>query len=673
MGWSAPIIPMLQDPKQSPLPTVITDLEMSWIGSLLYVGAIIGPYIPSYLSNIIGRKPCLYLGGFVHLIAIILIVLTKNLATVYAVRIISGLGMGMVTVSNLVYVGEIASTNIRGIFLTSVGIVGISGTLFASIVGSAVSYRSTGYIALIINITYNICIIFIPESPVYYAIRGNEMEAKNTLRLLGRVDDLDNVFESVKGISPTEGYSWKAWIKIFTVKANRHSLFITLSLFTLQQLSGVATVLFFTTTIFESAGSSVPPYLATIIISVTRFLASLIAPFFVERAGRRMLLLVSTAFCALSLSVLGTFRNYARYVSRRNVSRQCKEYWFCCIYYSFLVVYLGQIMLGYTLSWSGPIIPKLQNLEESPLPYLLTETQLSLVGSLAYAGPIPAYIGVALSILFTVAVLSIPESPLFFVLKDKEDKAINNLLKLGRMDERDKLLDTKKEFKSTNDKMDWIELFKLRTNKKALFAVIILNTLQQFSGGLAILFFSASIFEMAGSMINSNISMIAIGCIQLIGSILSPILISRTGTKKLLLISTFVCSVTMFFMGLYFYLQYLEVSGISQVQWIPLAIFTIHFIGYECGFGILPLTLIGEMFTINVRSKGSAVVLSIAWVFGFLISTAFGSVVKFLGAYVMFWFFSLSCVCAFVFTIFCIPETKGKSLLEIQQFLGKKI
>lgn len=52
-------------------------------------------------------------------------------------------------------------------------------------------------------------------------------------------------------------------------------------------------------------------------------------------------------------------------------------------------VYLGQLMIGYSLSWSGPIIPKLQNLEDSPLPYLLTETQISLVGSLAFAGSIP--------------------------------------------------------------------------------------------------------------------------------------------------------------------------------------------------------------------------------------------------------------------------------------------
>ncbi|XP_052744838.1 facilitated trehalose transporter Tret1 [Bicyclus anynana] len=316
VGWSAPIIPKLQDSHQTPLPNVVTDLEASWIGSLLYVGAIIGPYIPSYLSNIIGRKPCLFLGGLLNLTAIILVVVTRNVTTVYALRIISGIGMGMVTVSNLVYVGEIASTRIRGILLTSTSIVGITGTLAAYISGSVLSYAGTGYVVLMINIIHVIGIYFIPESPVYYAIKGKQTEAKNTLRLLGRLDDLENVFDSVKGTKPTEANSWKAWIKIFTVKANRKSLFITLTLCTLQQTSGVAAVLFFATTIFQIAGSSIRPDLATIIIGTTRLLSSCVAPFVVERAGRKMLLLVSTALCAVSLSTLGTYFYLSRIESK---------------------------------------------------------------------------------------------------------------------------------------------------------------------------------------------------------------------------------------------------------------------------------------------------------------------------------------------------------------------
>ena len=90
------------------------------------------------------------------------------------------------------------------------------------------------------------------------------------------------------------------------------------------------------------------------------------------------------------------------------------------------------------------------------------------------------------------------------------------------------------------------------------------------------------------------------------------------------------------------------------------------------GFGILPITLMGEMFTINVRGKGSAITLGCSWLIGFGLTTAFAYIIKTLGAHVLFWFFSVSCACACVFTKCYIPETKGKSLLEIQQFMGKK-
>ena len=79
------------------------------------------------------------------------------------------------------------------------------------------------------------------------------------------------------------------------------------------------------------------------------------------------------------------------------------------------------------------------------------------------------------------------------------------------------------------------------------------------------------------------------------------------------------------------------------------------------------------MFTINVRGKGSAIVLCCSWLSGFGLTTAFAYIIKTLGAHILFWFFSVSCACACMFTKFCIPETKGKSLLEIQKFMGKKL
>lgn len=87
------------------------------------------------------------------------------------------------------------------------------------------------------------------------------------------------------------------------------------------------------------------------------------------------------------------------------------------------------------------------------------------------------------------------------------------------------------------------------------------------------------------------------------------------------------------------------------------------------GFGIIPGTFIGEMFTPNARSTGSTITITIAWLVGFGITTAFGYMLV-LGPHFTFWFYSAGCAAAFIFTIVVVPETRGKSLEEIQEMLS---
>lgn len=99
--------------------------------------------------------------------------------------------------------------------------------------------------------------------------------------------------------------------------------------------------------------------------------------------------------------------------------------------------------------------------------------------------------------------------------------------------------------KGSNTKRDWMELFSIRSNRKSLFIVITLNVLQHCSGVMAIIFFSAAIFDKAGSSIPSHISMVIIGCCQLLGSTITPFFIESTGRKKILIISSAISSLSM--------------------------------------------------------------------------------------------------------------------------------
>ncbi|XP_052744837.1 facilitated trehalose transporter Tret1-like [Bicyclus anynana] len=252
-----------------------------------------------------------------------------------------------------------------------------------------------------------------------------------------------------------------------------------------------------------------------------------------------------------------------------------------------------------------------------------------------------------------------------------DDKATEVLQDLGRADDVDKILESKQEYTERSNKQDWKELFDMKTNRKALFIAATINVLQNCSGLLSVVYFSASIFEMAESSIPSNISMIIIVGFQLLGSIITPFFVERTGRKRILSLSCVACCISMFVLGLYFYLNELESPVIDNLKWLPLVVLVVYFISYNFGYGIIPHIIIGELFTPNVRSNGSTLSFSIAWVFGFIVNTVFGMVLDTVGGHSAFWFFAIVCACACVFTIFYVPETKGKSLLEIQELLSR--
>ncbi|XP_039760604.1 facilitated trehalose transporter Tret1-like [Pararge aegeria] len=424
VGWSGSVLPKLQDSDQSPLSELLSEAQLSLVASLAYLGCIPGPYLVGWLSNIKGRKPCLFFGGVLVAIAYIILATSRNLAMLLCGRILSGFGIGVIGVTNLVYIGEIASTNIRGILLTVMGIFHTSGAILLYTAGHFLSYSGTNYV------------------------------------------------------------------------------------------------------------------------------------------------------------------------------------------------------------------------------------------------------GVALCVAFTLATLLVPESPIFHILKGKDDAVIKSLHELGRSEDIDKLLAAKKEFRDSTATKDWIELFSLRGNKKALLIVVTINVFQHCSGVMVVVFFAGKIFDMAGSEIESNISMLIIAAFQLTGSVISPFLVERSGRKVLIIVSSCICSLAMFLLGLYFYLNQIGSTVIDGIKWFPLVILILFFIGYDFGLGIIPNALIGEMFTTNVRSIGSAVALSASWFAGFLITTIFGSVLESIG-HIAFWIFALTCLGAVFFTIFFVVETKGKSLLEIQDILSK--
>jgi SP family facilitated glucose transporter-like MFS transporter 8 len=89
------------------------------------------------------------------------------------------------------------------------------------------------------------------------------------------------------------------------------------------------------------------------------------------------------------------------------------------------------------------------------------------------------------------------------------------------------------------------------------------------------------------------------------------------------------------------------------------------------GFGSLTWAVVGELFASNVKSSGSACCASFCWFIGFFITKFYSNMATELGNHYTFWIFAALTVCSGVFIYLLLPETKGKSLQEIQMILNK--
>ncbi|XP_013188109.2 facilitated trehalose transporter Tret1 [Amyelois transitella] len=304
LGWSSPIIIKLSDVKQSPFKNYVSDNLISFTATAIYIGQIIGPMLILNVSDTKGRKPCLVISTVITSLSYFILASATNIWTIIFGRIICGLGISMSYVLASMYIGEISSTNIRGILLNGSGVFLTFGCLLVYSVGPFVPYYAVNLLGLLIALAQLAAVHYIvPESPIFHAMQGMDKEAASTLETLNRHEDIDLVVSGAK----SEKFSGSLYKELFTVRSNRRAFFITMPLAVLQQLSGIIVVTFYATSIFYMTGSSLDARIDTILIGLTQFVASTFCPLLVERSGRKMLLMISTSICSISLAVLGVF------------------------------------------------------------------------------------------------------------------------------------------------------------------------------------------------------------------------------------------------------------------------------------------------------------------------------------------------------------------------------
>lgn len=122
---------------------------------------------------------------------------------------------------------------------------------------------------------------------------------------------------------------------------------------------------------------------------------------------------------------------------------------------------------------------------------------------------------------------------------------------------------------------------------------------------------------------------------------------------------------------MYFYLK-TSSFDLGNIGWMPLTTLVIYMLAFGFGWGSLPWAIMGEMFGPEVKPKASSICVFVLHLFSFLLTKLFPNFEEAYGAHWGFWFFSVCCAANIVFLLTMFPETKGKTLQQIQEKLKRK-
>lgn len=280
-----------------------------------------------------------------------------------------------------------------------------------------------------------------------------------------------------------------------------------------------------------------------------------------------------------------------------------------------------------------------------------------------------ALLGSIFPIPFLILMFLIPETPRWYISKGKTKRARKSLQWL-----RGKNVDITEELtmieelhvESEKDMQNGLSELLKPSHVKPILISLGLMFFQQMSGINAVIFYTVQIFKDAGSTVDENISTIIVGIVNFLSTFIAAVVIDKLGRKMLLYASGISMFITLFTLGSYFYVKMSD-ADVSNFGWIPLLSMIIYVIGFSLGFGPIPWLMMGEILPARIRGTAASIATAFNWTCTFVVTKTYEDFKELTGAHGTFWFFGIICALGVIFVYIWVPETRGRSLEEIEK------
>ncbi|UMB61798.1 D-xylose transporter XylE [Lutibacter sp. A80] len=267
--------------------------------------------------------------------------------------------------------------------------------------------------------------------------------------------------------------------------------------------------------------------------------------------------------------------------------------------------------------------------------------------------------------LFLIMLFFVPDTPRSLMLKSKPEKALKVLIKVNGVEEGKKIL---AEIQNTVESHSG-KLFSFGIT--VIVIGILLSIFQQFVGINVVLYYAPEIFKSMGSGTDTALlQTIIVGAVNLLFTVLAILTVDKYGRKPLMIVGAAGMAISMFALGTTFFMESVGIGA--------LIFMLIYVASFAMSWGPVCWVLLSEIFPNKIRGKALAVAVAAQWISNYLVSWTFPMMDK--NTYLLekfnhgfaYWIYGVMGVLAMVLVWKFVPETKGKTLEEMEKIWLKK-
>ncbi len=260
--------------------------------------------------------------------------------------------------------------------------------------------------------------------------------------------------------------------------------------------------------------------------------------------------------------------------------------------------------------------------------------------------------------IFGILLFFVPETPRYLAMQGHNDKALSILERINGAEIGKKILaDIKITLASTASS----KIFAY--GKKVIIIGILLSVFQQFVGINVALYYAPRIFESMGAAKDASmLQTIVMGLVNVVFTVVAILTVDKWGRKPLLITGSIGMAIGMIAIS---FLSFFNIIGISTLVFI-----IIYTASFMMSWGPVTWVLIGEIFPNKIRGRAIAIAVAIQWAANYFISSTYPAMMEFSGG-ATYMFYGVMSILSAIFIWKMVPETKGKSLEEMEQIIEK--